>query len=409
MSVPNSQEQIDEKISLVMEFGSALHHFGAPSHRLEGVLNKISDRLDMPGQFFCTPTAIMASFATSKGRRPSMTRLQPGSIELEKMILTSELGSDLINEKVSVKEAAKQLQEIVDKPNGYSIYANILSFGLISASASILLGGAYVELVISLLLGLVIGAFAIFAGLNQRVDRIFEAAAAFLAFLLAALIFAIYPQFSTQIVVISSLIVLVPGLSLTIAMEELSTMNLVSGTARLMHALILFFKIGFGIVLANQVVNWLLPNLGDFTLQADVPRYISWIALVVAPMAFTVLFKARVKDSFWIFLACLIGFVSSKTATGCFGIEMGAFIGGFFVGIASNLYSRTFDKPATVTLLPGILLLVPGSIGFKGIRSMLQQDTLTGLDLSFDMFVMAVALVAGILLANIFVPSKRYL
>jgi len=56
-----------------------------------------------------------------------------------------------------------------------------------------------------------------------------------------------------------------------------------------------------------------------------------------------------------------------------------------------------------------VLLLVPGSMGFRGMESLLDRDTLTGVETVFAMFVVAIAIVAGLLIANALVQPRRSL
>jgi uncharacterized membrane protein YjjB (DUF3815 family) len=62
-----------------------------------------------------------------------------------------------------------------------------------------------------------------------------------------------------------------------------------------------------------------------------------------------------------------------------------------------------------VPLTPAVLLLVPGSVGFRGISSLLRQDTLSGIETTFSMFVVAVSIVAGLLMANAALSPRRAL
>lgn len=62
-SVPDPQALDEGHASLfVLRLGHALHKSGYAAHSLEEILLKACDRLGIVGQFFTTPTAIMASF-----------------------------------------------------------------------------------------------------------------------------------------------------------------------------------------------------------------------------------------------------------------------------------------------------------------------------------------------------------
>ena len=80
-------------------------------------------------------------------------------------------------------------------------------------------------------------------------------------------------------------------------------------------------------------------------------------------------------------------------------------------GAGSNLYARAFDRPATITRLPGILVLVPGSLGFLSITELMREsgDPLRGLQDGFAGFAVALALVTGLLVSNAIIPPRKAL
>jgi uncharacterized membrane protein YjjB (DUF3815 family) len=60
-------------------------------------------------------------------------------------------------------------------------------------------------------------------------------------------------------------------------------------------------------------------------------------------------------------------------------------------------------------VVPGLMLLVPGSVGFRSLASLLERDVVAGVDTAFSMLMVAVALVAGLLSANALVPPRKVL
>jgi uncharacterized membrane protein YjjP (DUF1212 family) len=53
----------------VLRLAHALHASGYAAHSLEDVLKHICERLGLIGQFYTTPTAIIASFGTLDAQR----------------------------------------------------------------------------------------------------------------------------------------------------------------------------------------------------------------------------------------------------------------------------------------------------------------------------------------------------
>jgi uncharacterized membrane protein YjjB (DUF3815 family) len=134
-----------------------------------------------------------------------------------------------------------------------------------------------------------------------------------------------------------------------------------------------------------------------------------WLALPLAAVGFMILFRAKTKDYFWILGACLIAYFSAYFTTKYLSPELSPFVGGFLVGLAANLYARFMKHPAAMISMPGLILLVPGSIGFRGLSMLVEKNTLLGIDTTVQMFMIAVALVAGLLLASILIMPKRSL
>lgn len=59
----------------VPRLAHALHASGYAAHSLEDVLKHICDRLGLIGQFYTTPTAIVASFGTLETQRTHLIRV----------------------------------------------------------------------------------------------------------------------------------------------------------------------------------------------------------------------------------------------------------------------------------------------------------------------------------------------
>jgi uncharacterized membrane protein YjjB (DUF3815 family) len=56
--------------------------------------------------------------------------------------------------------------------------------------------------------------------------------------------------------------------------------------------------------------------------------------------------------------------------------------------------------------VPGILLLVPGSVGFRSIAALMDREVVSGIETAFKMVVIAVSIVSGILIARVVTPRR---
>ncbi len=395
-----------EAVRFLVKLARGLHMYGTPAHRIEQALEVATERLGLPSQFFSLPTVILAAFGAPEQRSTGLIRVQPGSVHLEKLVLLDEVMKDLLRGAVTPGQAAARVDAVEATPARYGPWLTIVAFALASACAARFFAGGVREIAAAALLG----AFTAGLGLVQRVrpgfQRVYEAAAAFGVSFLALCIATRLGGMSSYVITVASLVVLLPGLALTMAISELAAQSLVSGTVRLVSAAVVLVELTFGVALGRAVALRLVDGAGSFE-PALLPAWTLWLALVLAPCAYTVLFRAQPRDLLPILVAGVLGFGGERFGSETFGPEMGGFFGAFAVALASNLWSRFINRPVAVTLLPGILLLVPGSLGFRGATLMLERDIVSGVEAAFRMLFVAAAIVAGLLFANVSAPARR--
>jgi uncharacterized membrane protein YjjB (DUF3815 family) len=216
-----------------------------------------------------------------------------------------------------------------------------------------------------------------------------------IAYLAATAGFGATPSLS----ILSGLIIVIPGFSLTIAMAELAARHLVSGTARLAGAFTVFLAITFGVAVGRQIVAAAV-GLPPLEPAVALPIWTLWAAILITPVAVTVLLQGPVRDLPWIILASLAGYFGGRAGAALLGPALGACLGALSVGLAAHAYERWRRRPALVALVPGVLLLVPGSSGFRSLALLMDQQVVGGVDAAFATLLTAASLVAGLLLAE---------
>ena len=201
--------------------------------------------------------------------------------------------------------------------------------------------------------------------------------------------------------------ILLPGLQITVAVNELATQNLASGTARIAGAMTTFLTMIFGVVMGYGMADWLmnLPPSNEFQ-----PLGIEWSIAALLPIALTfcVLFRSRIQDVSWILLSTTVAFATVKIAGVYLGPMAATWTAALAVGLFSNLFARYRNRPAAIMLMPGLLLLVPGSLGFFGLSQiMINDDMAGGIKVVSTMMLIAVSIVAGLLIANAVFPVEN--
>jgi uncharacterized membrane protein YjjP (DUF1212 family) len=398
----------DPRVAFILRLGRALHTSGYAAHRLEEALELASDQLGLEAQFFSTPTSIMASFGPQDDQRTFMIRVDPGQSDLGKLAGVDLVTREVLNQQITPGEGIARIDQIEIAPPRYGPVLQTIAFGVASGSASRFLGGGWHEIVASSAIGIAIGAVALIARRHATLERVFELLAAFIASLLAAAIATTGFTVSVFLVTLSGVIVLIPGLALTTAMTELSTRHLASGTARFMGALVLLLGIAFGIALGAKTAA-LAIGTPHSSAVVPLPEWTLLLSLLISPLGFAVLLKAERRDIPWIVAAGIVAFAGARVGSNALGPELGAFVGGVTAGVGSNWYARLTNRPSQITLVPGLLLLVPGSVGLSSLASLLDRNVTVGIENAFQTVLIAVSLVAGILIANVVSPRRKLL
>ena len=386
---------------LVVGLARALHESGAPSHRLEDTLEAVCRALDVDVVIFSTPTSLVLQV----DGRAYMLRVSPKESNLSRLVAVDALGAALSRNRLSVEKALCRLKLLKQQKAGpYPAPVMAIALALSSAMADLLFGGPPIE---ATLAGALAGLLSLLSGRmagNPHHARIAHLVSGTLMGLLAGLA-ASFWAISPERAALAALILFIPGLTLTTAIAELASGHLSAGSARLAGGAIVLLQLGLGCALGLGIAGALVdPVLGPV---AAAPTWLHWPALVAAGVSFTILFQARKADLIWIVIASVVALEGSGLAIELLGPLVGPGIGAFFLALFSNAHARYRDLPASVTLVPGILLLVPGTVGFHSMQALSQARTLEGLDALLEMLVVAAALVGGLLAANAVFSARR--
>ena len=413
--VPIDDAIYEARAAFVAELASRLHAYGTTAQRLEGAVAGVARRLGLYCEVFSNPTGIILSFADPvRGQYDGITRvlrLDPGEQNLARLAATDAIAEDVLAGRLAPKDGQAALLALDAPAPRRQAVLSALAFGLTAAAVAALLGAGGVDIATAGGIGVLIGVFAVLSSGRPQLIEAQEAIAALVATLLAAAVATFVAPLSLKTVVVSSLIVLMPGLMLTNAVSELASRQLVSGTARFAGAMMILLQLTFGTVAATQLVRLLGWQPQDApTVLPSLPAEIG--ALLVASFAFAVLFRASRRDVLLVMGSALFGYAVTRAGGAWLGMSTGGFAGGAFLGgmavaAVSNLYGRLANRPGALVRVPGIILLVPGSVSFRSLGFVMERDVFLGLDTAFVVVSTLVAIVAGLLFGNLLVPSRR--
>jgi len=400
-AIPNAPDR-NKPIGFILRLAKALHTYGLPAYELEQTMNGCAEAMGYGIQCMSLPTSISMTILPPDGEpRTYLIRVAPGEVNLERLRKTTEVARHVINGDINSHQGADYLMEIAEASPDYPSWVIVLAFALVSACIARIFSGGMNEMLVSAFIGSIVGVLAIASKSRPMLDHLLPAVCAFLAtFITLSINQLLGLAIISSVVVISGLIILLPGLSLTIALAELATQNLVSGTARLSGTVTTFIQLAFGSALAAELSKRLGLQVSDATIM-PVEYWSIWIAAAVAAIALVPLFSARKKDTGWFLLSALSAFSVVHFASQAIGPSLGAFAGAITVGLMAKLVTRFYDIPGAMIVMPGFIILVPGTVGYRSILALVDKDVIAGLATAFDVVVIGISLVAGFLLSSL--------
>ncbi len=396
----------------IVKLGKMLHKYGTPAFRLEAYLMEVAAYFGVHASFISTPTSL--TFVIWSDRHEDeythAARLLPGELDLNSLALTDELAVKLIAGDIALKDADVRLDEIDALNSPYGRVTTGIAFAASTGAFATLMGAGFKEIFISSFLGLLVYLWTIWSERSKRVKLMLEPVASFTtAFLAGVISHFLLPGINIWLIILSSLIILVPGLALSMGLAELSSRNLVSGTARVMDAIMQLFKLYFGAFLGIYLSVALLSEYSVEQPQA-MPWWIQWVGVIVLSLGLVAIFRTRIKDIPWAVLATVIAYASTKMSSMYLEQGLGAFIGAFVLGVYANVFARVANKPSTIIAMHGLIVLVPGSKTYIGLNSMISgQDFVQADHIGQETFFILMSLVAGLIFANVVAPTKKAL
>ncbi len=399
--------EFKRKVKFILRFGKALHASGAPSHTLEGTMSDMCQMMDIRGSFVSQPTAILSSFSNGEEEITRIERVEPVSVNLGRLAHIDQISREVILNEVSYEDGYQKLDDILNAPEPFGKRIRVMYYLFSTSGFMILFGGTWGDLFASMIVGVLMGLIVLFkpqGTMAQLVEAIVAVIASFATYLLAKL----WPGLNVGVVILSSLIIFMPGLFITNAIAEIAAQHLVSGTARLVGGVMILLKLTFGVFIGSKLASWFHYQPLDIGFEV-IPLWVTYATLPLTALMSQVSFKANKEDWKWITGAGIFGFLCSKLGAHYLGPELGMFFGGTCVGGMSNIFARITNKPSSIFHYPGIILLVPGSVGYRSFSFMMERDVVGGLGTAFTMVTLALALVVGLFFGNILIKPRRAL
>jgi uncharacterized membrane protein YjjP (DUF1212 family)/uncharacterized membrane protein YjjB (DUF3815 family) len=320
------------------------------------------------------PTALVISAAAGDEVSTEVSTAGRSPLRLDQIDDLFQLVHAAERGDVTPREGLRRLAEIRSSQSPSSRLLALAGYVAATAGLAIILHATWFETVLAAGLGVVIGAFRLSTQrLGRSVQPFVPLAAAAIVSISVFTAAKLVDDLITFPLLVSPLVLLLPGALLTMAVLELATGQIVSGVARLASGALQLVLLALGIVAGGQLVG--VPA-GDLRGTPDGPIAVAapWLGVAVFGIGVAWFYGARPAARGWILIVSYVAF-SGQVLGGLFlGSSLSAFVGAAAMTPVALLASRQPSGPTPlVTFLPGFWILVPGALGLEGVSRLLGE------------------------------------
>ncbi|MEQ9399628.1 MAG: threonine/serine exporter family protein [Longimicrobiales bacterium] len=391
---------VDEAARFFLLLAECLHVFGMGAHNVERVLSRVAAALGVEGQFLVTPTFVIFTVGPVGGSRTHMSRVHGQELDLDRLTRLHRIVQRIVEGSLTSEQARTRLEALRRPRRPWRAAPAALAHALSASGAAVILQGGWPEVLAAGGLGVILGVLLHYAETRPNVQSIMPLMAGLVSAAMVGLTAAWLHPVVPYIPTLAAIVTLLPGMTLTVAINEVAHGHTVSGGARLTGVMMTLLQLGFGVALGKQVALTLVGATPTVHPEA-LPGWLLVGAAGVVVATFALRNRARKEDFPLLLLTAGVGLAASRLGTHFLGTELGVLAAAWAIGTTANAVSRWWNVPAATAMLPALLLLVPGSLGFGSVSSLLDQDVVVGLQAAFSMVVVALSLVTGLLLASL--------
>jgi uncharacterized membrane protein YjjB (DUF3815 family) len=190
------------------------------------------------------------------------------------------------------------------------------------------------------------------------------------------------------------------GVTITLAIIELITRNLVSGTVRLFYGITISAIIGFGLDIGTTLYALAASTPKDQVIRDTAcspdrgidPRWYPLFFLITS-LSFNLLLNTHWRQLMPMTIIAALCYVTSYFTYPILDQNLSSIASAFVVGMCANLYAQWSTNPAILYVLSGLLMLVPGSMAVSGFFQFFQNDAASGVGLAITVLVVCSMLI----------------
>lgn len=407
----SSNDEYNVKYSVARRFiiklGVIAHGYGPSAARLESYLTQVIEALGYHGVFRSTRSEIVYAFWNDDklDQTVHIERVEKGSFNMAKLARVGELVEAVVEESIPLSDAYTLLDEIENLPNPWGPGAKGIGFMFVGVGFAGLMSGNLWDVCVAGILALLVYVNVYVAhNIGGRMLELLPFSSAYTIGLLTAVIKIFLPEINVSVVVLASIISIIPGFTVSAGIVEIVSDHVISGSANLIAGVIYLLKQFFGAWFGLATIDILLRSTSVGAVPTE--SLSVWLFLPLLFIGLGIAYQTLVRDFPWVMLCCLVSYIGVMFGNSLEIEYLGTLMGAITANIFANLWARKYNRPTSIVLVPAITVMVSGSVGFQGLLIAASGESDRGIDQFLQMFIVALVISAGLLIANTIVRPK---
>ncbi|MFS1437645.1 threonine/serine exporter family protein [Shewanella sp. 10N.286.48.A6] len=332
-----TQQQYDD----VLSFSDRLHQSGCAPYSVAKYTQSYAAHHQIDIAIDVTPTKIVTIFEQPTQKMVMQTK-NPPSVNLRNLVAT--------------------LKAIHSKENyqGVPSYSNFtlgIANLLLPPCYLMLVGSTYLAAMISVFLGLIAWLAQLMC--TEQRAMLVEFIVAFIASFVVGILAAQFPELPVLALCISSIVLFIPGLTVTNGLASLALNDFRSGIELLAQSSLVVIKIFIGVVMGLGLSSLLVGHVAAAPFINEIPLGLHILALIGISVAIGLIFNASWQDIIIGLPAAAVGMWGPHWFTSDWVI--GTWISTMIITLYGLLAGKARKVPALVYIIQGVIILVPGS------------------------------------------------
>ena len=365
---------------LIATLGRAQLAAGYPVNEVDDTLKAVAGaygRSDL--QIYVLPNAVFVDDA--EGGRARIVASDIGSMRLDQAAEVHRIARQASVAHIPAPEATARLKEVDHLKARFPVWVTVLANGLTAAGFALVFRISLWGVLIAGILGILVALALVLTAKKPAMNALVPFFAAAVA---AYVVFTIGSYFDEQIqpirAVAAPIITLIPGVGLTRGTQELANGQIVSGSSRLMNALVQILVLTFGVLVGARLAPIDDYNFGDLT-EVLLPWWAAWVGVLVFAVGQSMVSNEARGGIRIVALLLIVAYGVQTAIAATIDAVLAAGVAAAVALFLAIIFQRRTRKgmPAFALFEPVFWLLVPGSLGLVALT-----ETFAGRDQSLE-------------------------